>query len=109
MNRSSRFTQAQQDSAFAFLLRQPPHLPRRDTLEQCTVALMSRHELSYKAADLLAKQAHADIQSRHACGRIELDECTTDLVVVRYGNGHKLALTVNDLLEAQLRAHDIQR
>lgn len=109
MDRMPRFTQAQQDSAFAFLLRQPRHLPRRDVLERCAVALMTRHDLAFKSADLLAKQAHADLHFRQACGRIELDECTQDLVIVRYGSGQKLALTVNDLLEAQLRVFDAQR
>src|SRR5690554_3143989 len=70
---------------------------RTPALAHCIEQLMTQHDMTASAAELAAMQAYAEIEASNAKARIDINACTSSLVVLREADGHPVALTLADL------------
>lgn len=70
---------------------------RHGAIAHCTRQLVAHHDMPEHVAEREALQAYAAIDSVNHRMRIEIDACTSHLVVLRDGGDRAIAFTVTDL------------
>ena len=84
-------------------------LNRRDALANCVDYLLANTDTTVEHAELTALQAYADLEATNRRERIDVDATTSQLVVLRLGEGTPVGLTVTDLLQVLKQARQEQR
>ncbi len=70
---------------------------RHTALAYCAFKLVNQHDMTEAAAEREALQAYAALESVNHRMRVDIDACTSDLVMLRDGENRAIALTVTDL------------
>ncbi|SDJ88968.1 hypothetical protein [Billgrantia gudaonensis] len=71
---------------------------RVNALSRCIDHLVIDHEMTEEAAELVAMQAYADLESTNQLARIDLDASTSHVVVLRTEGGRPVMFTASDLV-----------
>ncbi|MCC5811344.1 MAG: hypothetical protein JJU06_13320 [Ectothiorhodospiraceae bacterium] len=90
-------------TATAWLLRHARDLSRPDALKQCTDYLVGHHDVSEDTAGHVALQALASLESVNQRSWIDIDACTSHLVVIRRQGKPPIAFTLTDLMRLHRR------
>lgn len=71
---------------------------RVTALANCVEHLVTAHDMPEERAELIAVQAYADLEATNQRARIEVDACTSHVVVLRTEDGTPAVFTVTDLV-----------
>lgn len=86
------------DTAQTYMLRQTAERQYDDLIDGCARVLMAHHDYTYEDAKLLARQAHAEIYSVNANAHIDIDACTSSMLMICRKNGERFSLPVRDIV-----------
>ena len=82
---------------------------RVNALANCIEHLVVDHEMTEENAELVAIQAYADLEATNQTARIEVDACTSHVVVLRTEGGRPVVFTVTDLMRVLEQARQDDR
>ncbi|RAH37545.1 hypothetical protein [Halomonas sp. SL1] len=82
---------------------------RANALANCIEHLVVDHEMTEENAELVAIQAYADLEATNQTARIDIDACTSHVVVLRTEGGRPVVFTVTDLMRVLEQARQDDR
>lgn len=82
---------------------------RVNALANCIEHLVVDHEMTEENAELVAIQAYADLEATNQTARIDIDACTSHVVVLRTEGGRPVVFTVTDLMRVLEQARQDDR
>ncbi|SFT54766.1 hypothetical protein [Halomonas saccharevitans] len=82
---------------------------RVNALANCIEHLVVDHEMTEENAELVAIQAYADLEATNQTARIDVDACTSHVVVLRTEGGRPVVFTVTDLMRVLEQARQDDR
>ncbi|MCO7214147.1 hypothetical protein [Halomonas sp. OfavH-34-E] len=82
---------------------------RVNALANCIEHLVVDHEMTEVNAELVAIQAYADLEATNQTARIDIDACTSYVVVLRTEGGRPVVFTVTDLMRVLEQARQDDR
>lgn len=82
---------------------------RVNALANCIDHLVVDHDMTEDAAELVAIQAYADLESTNQVARVDVDASTSHVVVLRTEGGRPVMFTVTDLMRLLEQARREER